>query len=217
MAAQYRRVWMIDVRDSFFQSDPFAFVPYTPPAPASPSMSPGGISATSSFHVFNGVESFPIRECGWNSGWIKDCFGDGVLSRVGAKGIICSGVSAATTDAALDYIRTMNDIIMGQQDAQFPLDEELRGRFPTCERNGVDQGAHNVLVHSGALEHLHLRQWGQADGPVANMQARQAKIDCTGEGDDKQCTVRNKAGVVVAVVHQYDRYPELQQYLFKKV
>lgn len=182
---------MIDVRDSYFQSDPFAFVPLSP-AP--------------SFHVFSGVESFPIKDCGWNSGWVKDCFGAPVLQDIGSKGIICSGVSVGTSAAVLDYLRIMSDIVSGQDAAQ-------GSRFPACERNGVDQGAHNVLVHTGALDHLNLRKWGQADGPVANMQSRLATVQCAGD----KCTVKNKAGVAVAVVHQYDRYPDLQKYLFAKV
>jgi hypothetical protein len=69
---------MIDVRDSFFQSDPFAFVT---PTSTSRSGSRGG----ESFHVFSGVESFPLKECGWNSGWVKDSFGAGVLNSIGSK------------------------------------------------------------------------------------------------------------------------------------
>ena len=60
---------MIDVRDSFFQIDPFSFTPapikssqYSPPF----------------FYIFTGVESRTIGQCGWNGGWIKDCFGDQV-------------------------------------------------------------------------------------------------------------------------------------------
>lgn len=189
---------MIDVRDSFFQSDPFAFI--------APSPAPG------SLHVFNGVESFPIKECGWNSGWIKDCFGPQVLADVGKEGIICSGVTAGTADSVTDYVRIMSEIITGKASEQnLPA-----ARFPQCERNGVDQGVHNVLVHSGALSHLHLRRWSQTDSPVANMQAKAALLNCEGQ-EQEQCLVRNRAGVSVAVVHQYDRYPQLQQFLFRKV
>ena len=106
---RYGRVWMIDVRDSFFQSDPFSFV--TPQqqqqqahaatssnsavagrngrgAKLGSADSPNTVSGDIGFHVFTGVESFPIKECGWNSGWIKDCFGAGVLNSVGSK--VCS-------------------------------------------------------------------------------------------------------------------------------
>ena len=47
-------------------------------------------------------------------------------------------------------------------------------KFPSCERNGVDQGIHNVLVHSNLIPNMKI--WSQADGPVANMQAKVAII-----------------------------------------
>jgi hypothetical protein len=70
------------------------------------------------------------------------------------------------------------------------------------------QGVHNVLVHMGAVKNM--KQWDQRTGPVANMQAKVAQVKNNEE-------VFNHAGVKVAVVHQYDRFPELQQSLFKKV
>lgn len=105
---RYGRVWMIDVRDSYFQSDPFSFV--TPRQQQHDQQRHTATSATAmdrgkstngdnrdkngevGFHVFTGVESFPIRECGWNSGWIKDCFGAGVLNSVGSKVFACNTV-----------------------------------------------------------------------------------------------------------------------------
>jgi hypothetical protein len=204
---KYRNVLMIDVRDSYFQSDPFTFMQ----APGS--VSDGG--KRHQFHVFNGVESFPIADCGWNSGWVKSCFGNTVLQDIGHKRIICSGVSVGTFDAVLKYLRIMNDIIVGTPQQAAPV-----AQFPSCERNGVDQGVHNVLVHTGALEHLQLKAWGQAESPVANMQARMASIECTNSPSatgKRKCTVKNKAGAQVAVVHQYDRFPDLQQYLFTEV
>lgn len=36
-------------------------------------------------------------------------------------------------------------------------------------------------------------------------------------GGEDSCTVRNKQGEAVAVAHQYDRFPDLQQHLFRKV
>ena len=45
---------MVDVRDTFFQSDPFAMLPVE----------------KSQFYVFKGVESKTIMNCGWNGGWV---------------------------------------------------------------------------------------------------------------------------------------------------
>lgn len=77
---QYNRVWMIDVRDSFFQANPFGFTP---------SGEAEGARAPPFFYIFTGVESRTIGACGWNGGWIKDCFGPEV-SMCGVYGMICS-------------------------------------------------------------------------------------------------------------------------------
>ena len=50
-------------------------------------------------------------------------------------------------------------------------------KFPSCERNGVDQGIHNVLVHNKLIPNI--KVWSQASSPVANMQAKVAIIRVT--------------------------------------
>lgn len=194
----HRRVWMIDVRDSYFQKDPFEFV---------------SLSGEPSFHVFNGVEHIPLSECSWNAGWVRDCYGIDMLYTIGKANIICSGVSVGTTDTVVRYLAMMKDIVDGVDsfpdlDGKPVSDTIPLGNFPSCERNGVDQGVHNVLVHTGNI--LSLKQWTQSNGPVANMQSKIPRID-------EHLSVRNGNDELYAVVHQYDRFPELQKFLFKKV
>jgi hypothetical protein len=215
----YKRVWMIDLRDSFFQKDPFEFI------------NPD----TTVLHVFNGVESKTISQCGWNSGWIKDCFTSPILEQVGSNKIICSGVVAGTMDVAWEYISIMKEILSGR-----PLNKEIMNnylslsniqpKFPTCERNGVDQGAHNVVIYKNYLNSLFaessnnipsisastsvVKQWSQSNTPVCNMQGKV----CIVKGSSKNnIQVINPKGDTVHVVHQYDRFPELQKALFAKV
>ncbi len=184
---KYGRVWMIDVRDSMFQKDPFSILPVYKPG-------------ASIFLAFRGVESKKISECGWNSGWIRDCFGQSTVTTFGNEQIICSGFSAGTIDSVLPYLKKMSDITKGNSLGKgFPSHN-----FPQCERNGVDQGVHNVLVHLRLIDGL--RVIGQADGPVANMQAKVAEV--------KNFAVFNKRGELSAVVHQYDRHAALQKKLF---
>jgi len=128
-----------------------------------------------------------------------------VLNEVGDNAIICSGVSVATTDLALEYLKLMKDIILGDKGATSP--HGLSPRFPACERNGVDQGIHNVLVHKRLVAGIQVKR--QEDGPVTNLQARMARIEGT--------QVFNSRDVLVPVVHQYDRYSALQKLLFKEV
>lgn len=134
---------------------------------------------------------------------MKDCFGQQILSQIGSGGIICSGVSVGTMDAVWEYLQLMNSIVTGEaKTGAYPS-----SLFPTCERNGVDQGVHNVLVHQKKIPNLTI--WNQRDGPVVNMQAEMYRLN--------GMEVKNMEGQLVAVAHQYDRNQELQKLLFKEV
>ena len=185
---RYSKVLLIDVRDSFFQSNPFHIIPN---------------EILSVLYVFKGVESVSIGDCGWNGGWVKDCFGDRILGEIGRRNIICSGVSIGTTDVVYQYLTLMNDILMGRKES----DLSVGSRFPGCERNGVDQGVHNVLVHKNMIKNLEVKS--ESDGKVVNMQGRTAIVS------EKKVT--NSRGVLFPIVHQYDRYPDLQKLIFSEV
>ena len=107
---------MLDVRDTFFQRDPFQFIKE---------------DKEHDFHAFK--ERMTIKDCGWNSGWVKDCFGRDMLNKIGHNTITCSGVSGGTISGALSYMKMMNDIIVSSPEAV------VQSQYPDCERNGVDQ------------------------------------------------------------------------------
>ena len=119
-----------DVRDTVFQRDPFvdlwAHV--------------GREGLTDAFFAFQEAAPRTLSQCGWNRGWIKDCFGAGVLVTVGRRVISCSGTSMATWGAAVRYVAKMAAEIASN----------------TCERNGVDQGVCqwcSPLPHTDAHTH----------------------------------------------------------------
>lgn len=68
---------MIDVRDSMFQDNPFVFTPALVKDVSGGTMD-DDYKSPSFFYAFKGVESRSIEQCGWNGGWIKDCFGQQV-------------------------------------------------------------------------------------------------------------------------------------------
>ena len=183
----YGRVWMVDVRDSYFQMDPFEMLN----------------EGERGFYTFKGVENIMIQKCGWNGGWIRDCFGDTMVNKIGHNNIICSGVSMGDMESVYEYLRLMDEVIgaKGKKESV-----SLGSRFPDCERNGVDQGVHNVLVHNKLIPNLKI--WDHTNGPVANLQAKLSPI--------RGMVVKNKKGDMVAVAHQYDRDAALQKKLFKK-
>jgi hypothetical protein len=126
-----------------------------------------------------------------------------MLNYIGSNTIICSGVSVGSIDTVLPYLDQVKSLIEGKTIIPYIT----TNHFPTCERNGVDQGLHNVLVYTKQIQNL--RIWSQADSPVLNLQAKVARVD--------GMKVSNMKGMVVPVVHQYDRYPDLQKLLFKEV
>ena len=71
----------------------------------------------------------------------------------------------------------------------------------------MDQGVHNVLIHEKQV--LSAKLVSQRDALVANLQAKVAKVDVSH-------TVRNLKGEAVAVVHQYDRFPNLAGHYYEK-
>jgi len=163
----YDRVLFADIRDTIFQSNPFAIID-----------GPG---------LFTAMEKNVIRDCGWNTGWIRDCFSKEVLERVKPKRIVCSGVSLATMDSALQYLQAYAHI----------MNTEL---FRKCERNGVDQGIHNVIVYEKLVTNVTL--FTQEDGPIAHLQSGLVKPKV----DGVHFEVRNRKFSAIPVVHQYDRH-----------
>ncbi|EKX34551.1 hypothetical protein GUITHDRAFT_48159, partial [Guillardia theta CCMP2712] len=128
-------------------------------------------------------ESVNIMGDDWNTGWIRSCFGQGKVDELASKEIICSGISLGTTMHVQSYLDAMAKEINGPN-------------FAACERNGVDQGIHNVLVHQGSLPGLHVLD--QYNGPVAHLQS---KVGMSFNND----VVINSRNERAVIVHQYDR------------
>jgi len=149
-------------------------------------------------YVFNGVEHIIIGDDGWNGPWIKDCFGEGVFQNLFKEKIICSGVSIGAIDDMVLYLNLMSSTM-------------LEPDFALCERNGVDQGVHNVLIQTGRLKTagVSVFRHDQSSGEVANMQAGIMSVTAN-------FLVRNKNNAVVPVVHQYDRYEKLMNDMFRR-
>ena len=128
----------------------------------------------------------PVQaECGWNAGWVKDCFGEEGLKKVGREVISCSGTSMATWQDGLAYARLMA--------AEIGVN--------TCERNGVDQGMHNYFLYSGNLTSIVTNLYVATceEGPVASIQSMPRLVR------DKAGRLLNNDRTPYAVVHQYDR------------
>lgn len=140
-----------------------------------------------------------IAGCSWNAGWILSCFGQAMLDVMGTSPISCSGVVLGRLPEMTVYLQAMADALQGKS----PLSE----KFPSCERNGVDQGIHNVLLHTGLVPGLRLHNARSFPGVVSHMQADLfVSVDSS-----TPPRVVNSLGDVVSIVHQYDRMSALQE------
>lgn len=195
VAANYEAVLFSDVRDVVFAADPFAH------------MAREGAENSAlvpAFYAFLEAKPRTIAECGWNAGWVRDCFADTGLAAVGGQIISCSGTSLATWAAAQVYATLVAD--------------ELAGN--TCERNGADQGVHNYFVYSGRLkEALAAAPGGPAalklvtneEGWVGTVQSMHALTR------DRAGRLLNALGEPYALVHQYDRSRVLTEQLEREM
>lgn len=185
LSNSYEKVLFADVRDTVFQSDPFPLMQ----------------STSGEFKVFAENLGQSIASCGWNSGWIRDCFGEKIATLIGANEIICSGISMATMDKAQEYLTVMSRIMTGQS--------MLGQRFPKCERNGVDQGVHNVVVHMALVNSITIHH--ETDFPITHLQAT-SSIDPAFINDPFaiELTFGVETPLVLSVVHQYDRFAMVQ-------
>eukprot|EP01031_Cornospumella_fuschlensis_P032101 gene32101-38820_t len=214
-------VLIVDARDTVFQTNPFALIKN--------SLSATNPTALKGVHVF--LEESIIGTCGWNKGWIVDCFGESVLSLVQHNSVLCSGVTMGDMHSMYVYIHAMSSIMQGKRlllqssfvdPSQVPfaftaekaaLVEKINSfnKFPRCERNGVDQGLHNVLMHLGLLggANIHIHKHEHFSYPVINMQT--AMLIVSHRVDKGK--VYMSGGQLYSIVHQYDRHTELQQQL----
>jgi hypothetical protein len=149
--------------------------------------------------AFKEEESPQLGDCAWNAGWIRDCFGQALLDTISASPISCSGVVLGTMPAVLDFFRVFADTLQGRG--------VLSDRFPHCERNGVDQGIHNVLLHAGLVPGVKLHTTLSFPGVVSHMQS---DLYASANSDNPP-RILDAQGVAVSIVHQYDRIDGLQK------
>lgn len=185
----YDKMVTLDVRDSMFQTTPFRLFK----------------NKERKFFVFGEGGYVRILECGWNSGWIKDCFGDKGLTAVGDQPIICSGVSMGTRTHMMQYVHVMNNVLLGYFTNVNHTIPDPTSLFPRCERNGVDQGVHNYLVHSRAFPFQVDVKYPEFF-PVINMQSSQEYEPLPSD----KTTILMGNNKEFSIVHQYDRNIEMQ-------
>ena len=127
----------------------------------------------------------PIRKCPWTAPWVIAAFGQDRLEEIGDKEMSCSGTTLAPVPLMKRYLRAMlgEIAVMNSADAY------------------LDQAAHNVLLHRGAIEPA--QRLSNFEGPILTIGSE------TRYWLNEARELVNRDGSVIAVVHQYDRHAEL--------
>lgn len=209
------RILILDVRDSYFQSNPFQFE-------RSPSSND---SCTLDLYEEN-REAVNIGKSSYNSKWIKTAYGKDAFESMSEKPVICSGSTMGSKHAIELYSVAMV--------AQF---DETK-----CKQVGCDQGFHNylfydptarfnsVLVENGCQMHV----YKQGEGAVNNLAAmRNTSLRSQGvlitrkvnqndattasvKFDDDSIVVNQDGTTMSPVIHQFDRDNELKLVIRKR-
>ena len=195
--------FVADFRDLFFVHDPF------------PLFRAELKSYNADILVFEEAKELSIgmrgNNNGWNTKWIEACYGKSVLSELQGKRVFCSGTTAGLTSGMFTYFDAM-------------INELTRLKCSTVP--GADQGMHNYLIHTKSVKSgsddkpLIIQSSLQGEGPVNTLSALfrlRGPLASLGLIDEEGFVLNEDKKVRSAVVHQWDRDPQLkkwtQQYL----
>jgi hypothetical protein len=165
---KYAKVMLSDVRDVVFQRDPFDF------------------EFADGLCFFLEDDREVMKNCPYNSAWLKTGYGEQTLREIGDEVASCSGITLGNTADIMNYLELM-------------VDQLLRLKF---HPNGMDQGVHNYLLYKKKLENVRL--FPNRLGPVFTMGKT---IDLPTRFDAAGFVV-NEDDTVAHVLHQYDRHIE---------
>jgi hypothetical protein len=146
--------------------------------------------SSSKLHVFAESSSHPLDQEKINLHWQNKLHPQGIPEFMRGKPVLCFGVAGAGRWRLFQkHIRLI-----------------IRSLLTRDYFFGMDQAVHTMLVHQNSENYiLHTNE----DGPVMHLHTQPPTVD-------SNLTIRTPKGIVPAVVHQYDRYPNLQKALFQR-
>lgn len=144
-------------------------------------------------HVAMENVAIPIGDCPWTAPWIVTAYGHRRLEQLRTQPMSCSGTTMAPVPLMMTYLRAMLDEIQVMRSGDAYL----------------DQAAHNVLLHAGKVEPV--RRMQNFEGPILTVGSEPAcQLNAANE-------LVNRDGSVIAIVHQYDRHPQLARTMEARV
>jgi hypothetical protein len=157
---------------------------------------PFGWNQAPGLHVFLEEEANKLGICTHHIRWITSQFGSEMLERWTDRTVSCAGTVFGDVPAMVDYLAQMVLRTMGVKSL--------------LAADG-DQGVHNYLVFEGAFPRITVHE--NRRGPVMTLgPVRISSLQFSQDG-----RVIDDAGVVVPVLHQYDRDSELRARLLSQL
>ena len=149
----------------------------------------------SAYDLFLAEEEKLIKDCGINSGWIQDLFGNSVLQELENKTVICSGTTIGKQRAILEYLDIMIDIVSNVEDQHIKKFGNL---------GGIDQGIHNYIYYKNLLPGLNIKPMHNQCNLIYTV-GHVAGDDEHRQFLNSESKFINKEGRLCYCVHQYDR------------
>jgi len=188
---------LLDARDSFFQSNPFADLP----------RQKSGTVTDGLLYLFGeNAEATRLGKSKKNLKWLRNGYGEATLQALADKPTICSGSTMGEQIAIETYLRAM----VNEHDE---CDVKM---------TGSDQGFHNYLYYSSKLQQAdairRIVVWEQGRGAINNLGALRTKpFSEWGLYDEETHQVYQWDGATLSpVAHQWDRDKHLHTYMQQK-
>ncbi len=143
------------------------------------------------------MEDVQIGHNEFNSSWVKALMGEAYLEKVKYESVSCCGTIAGERNGILYYLSYITEMIAE------------KGKILDTGENFlfIDQGSHNIFC----IEHPHLiHKHTNTAGKIFTM-SYPSQIILSRDG-----IFINEKGVTYSLVHQYDRYPFLNDMLRKR-
>ncbi len=167
----YSKIMLTDVRDVLFQRNPFDF------------------EFEDGLCCFLEDEGQTIGSSEGNMAWLRQGFGDRIISQIADKGISCSGTTIGSHASIMRYLEAMVNTLLKLKAHPW----------------GIDQGVHNYILYQGLVKNV--KFYKNFQGPILTIHY----LNDETLRFDKQGFLINEDGSIINVLHQYDRLkPEIK-------
>jgi hypothetical protein len=140
--------------------------------------------------IVTGIEPVANSESEMNEKWIRRTYSDAIFEQMADKNVACAGVTYGSRRAINQYIEEM-------------LEETYENLPKIIDMLGADQAIHIRLFYyrlRGLTRHME----ANGSGSIATLHFSDLTEFSVSNG-----RIENLAGQPLAVVHQYDRHPDL--------